>query len=92
MFDVLVSMEWLLGKLDLHVIILTQAGGYTQKTDSIYNKKTLIKLLDAIMYNDFNTLTTYVKEKYDLTHVTIRFSYGPVLRTKIKNHRKENKF
>lgn len=92
MFDVLVSMEWLIGKLDLHVIVLTNAGGYTQKVDSIYNRKTINELLNAIMYNDFNVLTKYVKEKYNLSHVTIRFSYGPVLRTKIKNFRKENKF
>ena len=92
MNDILVSIEWLIGKLDLHVIVLTPAGGYTKVTDSIYNRKTMDKLITAIMYNDFNTLTNFVKDKYELTHVTVRFSYGKTLRLKIKNFRKENKF
>lgn len=92
MNDVLISIEWLIGKLDIHIIILTSVGGYTKKVDSIYNKHKLEKILKAIMYNDFETLTNFMKDRYDLSHVTIRFAYGKTLRKKIKEFRKENKF
>lgn len=91
MFDVIVSMEWQIGKLDLHVIMLNQTNGYTYKVESIYNKKTLEKILDAIMCNDFKTLQKFIVERYGLSHVTVRFTYGYTLRNYIKNYRKEHK-
>lgn len=91
MNDLLISVEWLIGKLNLHIIMIKGSKIFTYRVDDIYNKNELDIVLSAIMKNDFQELVNIVKKKYDLEHMTIRFSYGPTLRKKIKEWRKINK-
>lgn len=89
--DYIISIEWQIGKLNIHLLKVDSSILFTYKIDSIYDKHTIETVLDCAVNNDYKTLVDLFKKRYNLDHSTIRFSWGYSIRCMMKNNHNDNK-
>lgn len=84
MEDIIISIEWGLSSLNLHVIQIEMNKIFTLKVDVIRNQKEMGLIIQNVKERNFNKLVEHFKEKYSLLHCKITISLGPTFRKKLK--------
>jgi hypothetical protein len=82
--DIIISIEWGLSSLSLHVIQIELNKVFTQKVDIIKNQKEMGLIIQNVKERNFNKLVEHFKEKHSLLHCKITISLGPTFRKKLK--------
>lgn len=86
----IISLELNSDSISMHLIKSSQSRTTTMLAKNLMNKNDIELILDKIIKNDFPELIKWFKDKYDLMHQMISFSYGPHIRKYISAQRTPN--
>lgn len=86
----IISIELIDKKLLLHHVLCDEVTYiFTLHTGRIYNPKQNDQVLDDILNGSMGDVVYFYKAKYKIQHSNITLSFGPLLRERIRELKKE---